>query len=48
MGVELVLNSAFTIAKTGNRFYLYGSGKMVFFQIHKLVPGHMKNLFRNH
>jgi len=27
MGVELVLNSAFTIAKTGNMFYLYGSNK---------------------
>ena len=27
MGVELVLNSAFTIAKTGDMFYLYGSNK---------------------
>ncbi len=27
MGVELVMNTAFTIAKTGNLFYLYGSNK---------------------
>jgi hypothetical protein len=27
MGVEMVLNSAFTIAKTGNQYYLYGSNK---------------------
>ena len=27
MGVDMVLNSAFTIAKTGNQFYLYGSNK---------------------
>ena len=27
MGVELVMNTAFTIAKTGNNFYLYGSNK---------------------
>ena len=27
MGVELVLNTAFIIAKTGNLYYLYGSNK---------------------